>query len=195
MIIRNIVFLGFFFLLTGTQVFAVQEHKATRNFWHPEYLGERLAYCALGDKDCGKKVADSYCKMMGYDNAKQYIIAHNVGLTHYISSRAVCKGWTCDGFKTIACSQNLSRQHPAGYHYRKRHFVYPRYNDYRVDWCYDKKSGCGYKAAHAFCRRLGYIKPIRYQRQSAIHATKTMGSQELCFGSDCDGFKYIDCSR
>lgn len=182
--------------LTLNMAFAANNKQAaTRNFWHPTYLGERLAYCMFSQKDCGKAVADRYCKIMGYDYASQQIIAHNVGLTHYLSTKARCKGWQCNGFTTIACVKKIPHTPEQDYHYSKKKFVYPRYNNYRVAWCYNEHKGCGMRAAKSFCRRLGYMQAKQFKQEKAIHASKTIGSEKLCFGPACNGFQYIVCSR
>jgi hypothetical protein len=170
-------------------------NKAFRSFWHPKFLGERLDYCTLDGKQCGKQVANRYCHLMGYDYSSQNIIAYNIGLTHYITTRAQCKGWRCNGFMTINCAQSLSPNLPKPYHYSEKKFVYPRYNEYRVDWCYNQHNGCGRRAAHSFCSRMGYIKATRFAQETQITATQTIGSQELCFGNECNSFRFIVCSR
>ncbi|MBL7479929.1 hypothetical protein [Legionella bononiensis] len=171
------------------------KNKAFRTIWHPTYLGERLDYCSFDGKECGKEVANRYCQMLGYDYSSQNVIAYNVGLTNYLASRAQCKGWRCNGFMTISCSIGLSHNPPKPYHYREKQFVYPRYNDYRVDWCYDKNKGCGARAANSFCSRMGFLQAKRFVKEAQISATKSIGSQELCFGHQCNAFKSILCYR
>lgn len=171
------------------------QNKAFKSFWHPKFLGERLSYCSLDGTACGKDVANQYCRMLGYDHATQNIIAYNLGLTNYISSRAQCTGWRCNGFMLIDCVTGLSHKPPKPYHYSEKRFAYPRYSDYRIDWCYNQHKGCGMRAAHSFCNRMGYIKAKRFSKETNISATKTIGSQELCFGNQCNAFKMIVCSR
>ena len=67
------------------------------------------------------------------------MIAHNIGLTHFISTRVACKGWRCNGFMTISCATGLSHNPPKPYHYREKRFVQPRFNDYRIDWCLERE--------------------------------------------------------
>lgn len=190
--------LVFIFLLC---VFTMQinaaglKNKAYRTIWHPTYLGERLDYCSFDGKDCGKTLANHYCQMLGYDYSSQNVIAYNVGFTRYLSSRAQCKGWRCNGFMAISCATGLSHNPPKPYHYRERNFVYPRYSDYRVDWCYDKNKGCGSRAANSFCSRMGYLQAKQFVKETQISATRSIGSQELCFGNQCNAFKSILCYR
>lgn len=174
---------------------ATVHNKAYRNFWHPMFLGERLDYCSIDGKECGKPVADRYCRMQGYDYSSQQVIAYNIGLTHYLTARAQCKGWSCNGFMTIGCAMGLSHTPAKPYHYRERRFAVPRYNDYRIDWCYNKGKACGRRAADSFCSHMGFMRAKQFVKASDVSATKTIGSEELCFGSQCNAFKTIVCSR
>ena len=194
--LRNFMQYLFLFCLVINQATAgTPKNKAFRDFWHPTFLGERLDYCTVDGAACGKQVADCYCQLLGYDYSSQYVIAHNVGLTHYLSTRAACKGWRCNGFMTIGCAVGLSHRVPKPYHYSEKQFVYPRYNDYRIDWCYEQHKGCGARAADSFCSRMGFMKAKRYIMEAKVSATKSIGSQELCFGNECNGFREIICSR
>lgn len=172
-----------------------RQNKVFRTFWHPAYLGERLDFCTMDGKECGKAVAVRYCQMLGFDDSSQNKIAHNIGLTHFLSTGKACKGWRCNGFITIECVTRLSHIPPKPYHYREKRFVVPRFKGYRVDWCYDQKQGCGRHAANSFCNRMGFIQAKFFVKERQVHATKTIGSQELCFGNQCNAFKVIVCYR
>jgi len=166
-----------------------------RSFWQPTYLGQRLDYCTVDHKQCGLAVADCFCKAMGYPKASGQLIANNVGLTHYFGTTTKCIGWRCNGFKTIQCSMQLSDKPPKPYHYRFKRFYYPRYNHYRVDWCYDGAHQCGRRAAYSFCRRMGYLQTRGYRIDRGIAATQAIGNQKLCFGKACNAFAEIRCYR
>ncbi|KTC67965.1 hypothetical protein Lbir_2567 [Legionella birminghamensis] len=166
-----------------------------RSFWHPMYHGERLNYCSLDGKKCGLELATVYCRMMGYQRADHAIKDNNIGLTHYLVTTMSCKGWQCSGFKTIRCVGDISHNPAEPYHYRYRRYVVPRYNNYRVAWCYDGEHGCGRRAAYSFCRRMGYLNVKKYQIQKCVAATQAIGNQKLCFGPACHAFAEIDCYR
>lgn len=189
--------LAIFSLMVFTFPLSARENslKFYHSFWLPKYQGERLSYCTLDNKECGLPLATRYCKLMGYSHADQQLIDHNIGLSHFLASKAICQGWRCDGFKTIRCVAFMSHKPPAPYYYRLRHYVYPRFNNYRVAWCYDGQHHCGRRAAHSFCRRMGYLTAKHFLRQKQIAATKAIGNQKLCFGNQCEGFAYIDCYR
>lgn len=173
---------------------STRAQQYSRIFWMPEYHGQRLNYCMLKGQ-CGMDVAMKYCKMMGFEKADQEVIAHNLGLTNYLDSNFRCKGWQCNGFKMIRCVSSNTHKPPSAYHYRLRRYVYPRFGNYRVDWCYDGTTGCGAKVAHSFCRRMGYLKSHNHVKQEHVAATKAIGNQKLCFGNECSAFKQIDCYR
>lgn len=188
-----------FIVLSSILVFSAcieaKQNKAFLSIWHPTFQGERLDYCTADGGACGKDVADHYCQMLGYDYSSDSRIAHNVGFTHYLATRLQCKGWRCNGFMNIICVTSLSHNPPMPYHYSEKKFVYPRYNNYRVDWCYDKNKGCGKRAANSFCARLGYLRANYFEKEMQVSATKTIGNQELCFGNQCTAFKTIICYR
>jgi hypothetical protein len=166
-----------------------------RSYWQPIYHGKPLHYCLLDGQTCGLVVASRYCKLMGYQKADQETIAHNVGETKLLEGRAHCKGWQCNGFKTIRCVSHFPPKPVHAYSYRLRRYVFPRFNHYRVDWCYDGHKYCGKKPAFSFCRRMGYNAVRHYKQQAAIGATQAIGNQKLCFGNTCKGYAYIDCFR
>lgn len=170
-------------------------NKAFRTIWHPTFSGERLDYCSYDGAECGKQLANHYCQMLGYHYSSQSAIAYNVGLTRFLGTREQCKGWRCNGFTMISCETDLSHKPPKPYHYREKRFADPRYNDYRIDWCYDKDKGCGARAANSFCSRMGYLRAKQFTKETQVGATRAIGSEELCFGNRCNAFKMIVCYR
>lgn len=169
--------------------------QAFRSFWHPMYHNQRLNYCTLKTNECGKKVADAYCQLMGYQAATKNLIAYHLNSTQFIDSPTTCKKETCHGFELINCAMSLSHKPPKPYHYTQKRFVYPRINHYRIDWCYEKNKACGAPVAHSFCQQIGYMRADSFKKESQIGLTQTLGSQELCFGNQCNGFLSIVCSR
>lgn len=191
---KFIIFISILSSLFNAAHAAVSPNKAFRTFWHPTFQGARLDYCSVDGKECGKAVANRYCQILGYDYASQNIIAYNIGLTHYLTTRVQCTGWRCNGFMSISCARNLSLA-PKPYHYQQKEFTHPRYNEFRVDWCYQRNQGCGAKAANSFCSRMGYLAAQRFVRESNVGATKAVGTEELCFGTQCKAFQTIVCER
>lgn len=159
------------------------------------FNGQRVNYCALDGKECGLAIANRYCKILGYEKATVAIREYNVGVTHYLLTRARCRGWRCNGFKLITCAGHFHFTQPPHYYYRSNRFVFPRFNHYRVDWCYKNGQGCGQKAAYSFCRQMGYLRVENYKKEEDVSATKAIGNQKLCFGRACKGFSSITCNR
>ncbi|WP_133130801.1 hypothetical protein [Legionella yabuuchiae] len=195
-LIRGAIVAGAIFFALATQANAKEtKDDYYRNFWNPKYHAELLDYCSFDKTQCGIEIANRYCQMMGYKKATQEIIANNVGLTHFLGAKGGCKGWECDGFKLIRCEGTLSDDPPKLYSYRYRRFVYPRFDHYRIDWCYETDTKCGRRAAYSYCRRLGYLDVKEFKKEAHVAATKALGNQKLCFGQHCSGFKYITCYR
>lgn len=180
-------------LVSGVAISAKQYHSQI--FLHPMFHGERLSYCMLGDDKCGDVVAQKYCHLMGYERSNKFTKAYNVGLTNYIDGNWRCKGWRCNSFGLIRCLGPLSHPPAQPYQYRFKKFAFPRYETYRLAWCYKSGTGCGHHAAYAFCRYLGYMKVTHYEKETKVAATKTIGDNSLCFGDHCNSFREIKCER
>ena len=193
-IIRKIIIIALYSLNIGNALATIGKNNIYRNFWLPMYHGERLNYCSLDQQKCGLPIATHYCRMMGYNNAIQQVKDYNIGLSNFISSRAQCLGWQCNSFKTIKCVKQLENKLHS-YNYSLQQFVCPRFNNYRISWCYDDEHHCGRRVAFSFCRRMGYLKPHKYAIQQHVRVTKAIGNQKLCLGPSCKGFAYIICAR
>jgi hypothetical protein len=192
---RILVALTVVLIATGTTHAINEKNHIYRSFWHPMYHGERLNYCSLDGKTCGLNLASQYCKSLGYTHAAEAIKAPNIGLTHFISTSARCRGWECHGFMTISCARRDSHPPAKPYHYREKRFAVPRLNHYRVDFCYETNKQCGRRAANAFCMYMGYAKARHFERETKVLATRTLSQGALCFGESCSGFKNIICYR
>ena len=185
----------------GMSVFSADEGlrpnaMSYRDFFYPTYHGLRLSYCSPDHKVCGKQLASEYCQLLGYEGASKVMIENNVGLTRYPSTNLQCQGWKCDGFKLITCETHLKKTPTPVYYYRMRDFVLPRFENYRVAWCYRANNGCGQRAANAFCRQQGYQFAYHYEPSLIkVAATRTIGSGALCFGDACKAFERITCYR
>lgn len=190
-----------FALLFGciSLVYAAPQSKAAfyRDFWWPYYHGKRLNYCTVDGRFCGLPVAQHFCRVLGYADADHQVIDYNVGSTYFFSTKGLtpCYGLQCNGFKIIRCVDYLIHNPPKEYAYRLKQFSYPRYNNARVDWCYDGQHGCGQPAAYSFCRRMGYLKTQQFAIQKQVGRSKALANQKLCLGSNCNGFAYISCYR
>ena len=195
-----IIFRYFFIVLFMSSLFSNvnagnRENEYYRSFWSPTYLGQRLDYCTDDQKECGLPLATRYCQMMGYKRADYQVVDLNIGLTHYLLSYKSCKGWHCNGFMMIRCMSEMTHELEPSYSYRAKEFVFPRFNQHRVAWCYDDGKGCGKRAASSFCRRMGYMRAQHYKIDHHVSQTRALGNHRLCLGRDCDAFSSITCYR
>src|SRR3990167_2453074 len=112
-VVYNICMYGIIFLMPLLNVAAAPnifpaDTLAYRQYWNPHWHHQVLNYCLIHSHNCGKIVADKYCKTMGYAYADQFVKANSVGLTHYIDQQARCSGWQCSGFSMIRCVKQIT---------------------------------------------------------------------------------------
>ena len=68
----------------------------------------------------------------------------------------------------------------------------------RVDWCRFVGTDCGEGAANAFCGMYGFQRALSFEIENDIGAsspTYVIGSNKLCTGQTCDGFRFIVCEK
>lgn len=210
--IRNLIFniiVGIIISWVSGSVllYSAQSNQYYRDFWYPTYHIQPLNYCTQDNLCCGKKVADRYCQILGYEKSVKIIKANNVGISNYLElkytgKKARCIGWKCHGFELIRCEklQNhhikvANKTYYQDYYYREKRFNLPRMAHFRVAWCYTKNNHCGKYVANSFCRRLGYLKSSDLKKDPNVLASIKIGDKALCFGKDCSGFEYITCFR
>lgn len=75
---------------------------AARNFFAPQWQGERLGACLADGSGCGKPAADAFCKAEGYDTALTFQ-REPLSRTRLIDSDASCHGSACMAFVQIKC--------------------------------------------------------------------------------------------
>jgi hypothetical protein len=171
--------------------------------WHKTYTnpkrgGYRVDWCHTWAKGCGKKAADTFCSLnkkgafaLGFERA------HNIGATtptKTIGSNQVCNKSFCDGFQSISCVQGYKEI---------VNFPNPTWHGKRLDWCLGWNKACGRAAAQEFCYRHAKLsqfgsKVAGYWKDHNIGATtptKTIGTNQVCNKSFCDGFTGIVCKK
>jgi hypothetical protein len=173
----------------------IPQSTVLRMFWHPMMKGERLDYCNEDLTKCGRQIASCYCKKMGYDYAKRFVKAPNLGLTRFVSEKNECRGWKCSGFDFIECQGERKYLSRPSSDYQQKLFVRPRWHHFPVSWCYKNSKQCGAQSAYAFCRYQGYGKVVQYSKQKSVPASKEMATSALCINQNCKGFEYILCER
>ena len=78
-----------------------------KTFTKPSLAGQRIHYCFKPNGGCGKKAADAFCDIQGYDEAiafQQSNVLLGAKAPRFIGSGQTCQGsLNCVGFKAIVC--------------------------------------------------------------------------------------------
>jgi hypothetical protein len=77
-----------------------------KEFLKPALNGQRIHYCFKPSGGCGKKAADAFCDIQGYDGAISFAQSNvllGAKAPRFIGSGQVCTGLNCMGFKGITC--------------------------------------------------------------------------------------------
>lgn len=85
---------------------AVSVLEAQETFENPEIDGRRLDLCLVWGGQCGKPAADGFCRERGFDAAREWKPAFDIGAatpTLVLTDRRLCDAPGCDGFATITC--------------------------------------------------------------------------------------------
>jgi hypothetical protein len=163
----------------------------------PRWNDYQLDWCLGWGTQCGKPAADNFCMRRRWTGALDFAAAPNIGAqepTMVSSTNQVCDQSTCTGFSYITCYGKISYE---------RVFANPKWNNLRLDECYTWDTGCGKRAADAFCRldpeaqRHGYTKSFYYVVDPGPSSSDTIsiGTGEVCGVNDyeCYGFQMIIC--
>ena len=95
-------------------------------------------------------------------------------------------------FKTFAASLGILLLAASAGEASVRNFFAPAVEGTRLDACLSGRKDCGKPAADAFCVKEGYTEAILFQREAAA-STRQLGSETICEGEMCTGFKRIKC--
>jgi hypothetical protein len=168
--------------LTGAARAEITEFAA------PAYKGHLLDWCFNWAADCGKKPADAWCKLQGYDGVEAFKKWENPNKsTRLIGSNQVCDEPECDSYTKIACFKDDGGEEEVTT-YKK-----PKYKGRRLDWCLSWAADCGKPAAQAYCEWKGDTEVVDFKIAENIGNTKIISSGQNCDMNDCDGFSYITC--
>jgi hypothetical protein len=77
-----------------------------KDFLKPALNGQRIHYCFKPSGGCGKKAADAFCDIQGYDEAISFAQSNvllGAKAPRFIGSGQICTGLNCVGFKGITC--------------------------------------------------------------------------------------------
>jgi hypothetical protein len=167
----------------------------------PRWFGYRLDWCRDLGANCGKAAADNFCKRNIYTGARDFEQDPNIGAsqpTMVSGTNQVCNQDYCNGFKYIICYGPIPSD---------RVFANPTISgktdgvlhEYRLDECYNWDTGCGKRAADAYCyEETAYTNAFYWalDAEPSDAETLTIGTYEVCdptSGWKCYGFQMIVC--
>jgi hypothetical protein len=176
-----------------------------RTFEKPRWNDYRLDWCLNWGTNCGQPAADNFCMRRRWTGALDFAADPNIGAstpTMVSSNNQVCDQSGCTGFKYITCYGSIPSD---------RIFANPTISAmsngslrvFRLDECYNWDTGCGKRAANAYCRENPVARSRGFSKSSyyALDAepssvdTLTIGTYEICDVNDyqCYGFQMIIC--
>jgi hypothetical protein len=100
---RVLLSAGVFLMMVAGRAFCEEQ-----TFQAPSLDGKRLDLCLVWGSECGQPAADAWCKLQGFDSAKTWTPANDIGAqtpTVVLNGRRVCDQPVCDGFETITCTR------------------------------------------------------------------------------------------
>jgi hypothetical protein len=171
----------------------------SKKYEKPRWFDYRLDWCLNWGTNCGQPAADNFCMRRRWTGALDFAADPNIGSsepTMVSSNNQVCDQSTCTGFKYITCYGRIPSN---------RIFANPTISaisngslrEYRLDECYNWDTGCGKRAANAFCREKDFSKSFYYvlDAEPSSVDTLTIGTYEICDVNDyqCYGFQMIIC--
>jgi hypothetical protein len=74
-------------------------------FPNPRIENQRVDWCFNQGKFCGRRAAYSFCRRMGYRQAKSYQQEQPVVATRTLGDQILCYGNQCRGFAKITCER------------------------------------------------------------------------------------------
>lgn len=75
----------------------------SKTFVFPRLKLYRVDWCYSQGKQCGKPAAYSFCRLMGYSEAKSFKKEAHVSATRSLDDQRLCVGDHCNGFSSITC--------------------------------------------------------------------------------------------
>jgi hypothetical protein len=169
----------------------------TKTFDNPTFGGDRLDWCVNWGEGCGGPAATAWCKTVGFDEAIDSKQAPDIGAstpTRLIATREICDQSYCDGFTSITCATVAAPlpapppapikatetpstpEAPPVEETADEMFRNPMLNDVRLNWCFDGDSGCGKKAAEAWCAQQEFRTAKDFKYVSGIKSTIQIGT-------------------
>ena len=142
-IILPLALLSSFLLMAGTAL------ADARAFSQPRILGQIVDQCLDGGAQCGKVVADAFCRHIGYNNALSYRIERDparISTTIAIDSELTIRTPRAQPFQMVKCWR--PNEQPSVVQFDVENFTSPTVCDLGQD--------CRKAAADLWCAGKGY---------------------------------------
>jgi hypothetical protein len=189
-----------------------------KTFENPMIGTNRLDWCADWGKGCGADAATAWCKSNAYDDSVAVQQAPDIGAsapTKLIATGEVCDQSYCDGFSSITCakadlptSPSPATTEPAEAgtpaptpapapvvaKAADEMFKNPMHEGVRLNWCLNGQSGCGKKAAEAWCVQQGFSTAKDFKYVSGVKPTIQIGTGETT-KKGAKGFSRVTCVK
>lgn len=172
-----------------------------KTFENPMIGTNRLDWCADWGKGCGAEAATAWCKSNAYDHSVAVQQAPDIGAsapTKLIATGEVCDQSYCDGFTSITCATaelptapppttpespaaevGIPAAAPVVAETASEMFKNPVQDGVRLNWCFSGETGCGKKAAEAWCAQQGFSGAKDFKYVSAIKPTIQIGTGKI----------------
>jgi len=187
-----------------------------KTFENPMIGTNRLDWCADWGKGCGAEAATAWCKSNAYDHSVGVQQAPDIGAsapTKLIATGEVCDQSYCDGFTSITCATaelpvaaapttpeapaadvGIPGAAPVVAATASEMFKNPMHEGIRLNWCFSGQSGCGKKAAEAWCATQGFSTAKDFKYVSGVKPTIQIGSGET-YKKNAKGFSRVTCLK
>jgi hypothetical protein len=209
--VRTIFALSALCLLSGLA------EAETKTFENPMIGTNRLDWCVNWGTGCGTDAATAWCKSNAYDHSADIKQAPDIGAsspTKLIATGEVCDQSYCDGFASITCvAVELPASPPPATEPAEavtptpapapaqvvekaadEVFKNPMHEGVRLNWCLNGQSGCGKKAAEAWCVQQGFSTAKNFKYVSGVKPTIQIGTGET-IKKGAKGFSRVTCVK
>ncbi len=193
----------------------------TKTFNDPKIGPDRLDWCMNWGAGCGEAAATAWCKANEYDRSVDVKQAVDIGATtptKLIATGEVCDQAYCDGFASITCAtaelpatpptasegappapaetetDAAAAPSPQATDAADEMFKNPMHEDIRLNWCFSGTTGCGKKAAEAWCAQQGFSTAKDFKYVSGVKPTIEIGSGKTIQKAG-KGFSRVTCIK
>jgi hypothetical protein len=188
----------------------------TKTFDNPMIGTNRLDWCVNWGTGCGADAATAWCKSNAYDLSVDVKQAPDIGAsapTKLIATGEVCDQSYCDGFSSITCvtadlptapppttpetpaaDARVPAAAPVVAKTADEMFKNPLHEGVRLNWCLNGQSGCGKKAAEAWCAQQGFSTAKDFKYVSGVKPTIQIGTGET-IKKGAKGFSRVTCIK